>query len=294
MYKKIRKAVIPAAGLGTRFLPATKALPKEMLPIVDTPTIHYIVLEAIKSGIEDILIITNGTKDAMENYFDINFELETRLRQSHKDALADEVHQIAKMANVYYIRQKEPKGLGHAILCAKSFIENEPFAVLLGDDLVVNDTDPALSQLIKAYEKTGTSILGVQEVKHEDTKKYGIIKPASEYKDGLVKVSNFVEKPNPDLAPSNFAVLGRYILTPDIFEALQNTKPGVGGEIQLTDAIKKTMDNENLYAYCFNGTRYDIGDKFGYMKASIDFALKNPETSEKVKDYIIKLAKEFN
>jgi len=293
--KRIRKAVIPAAGLGTSFLPATKALPKEMLPIVDTPTIHYIVQEAIKSGIEDILIITNGTKDAIENYFDINFELETRLRQSHKDGLADEVHQIAQMANVYYIRQKEPKGLGHAILCAKSFIENEPFAVLLGDDLVVNEGTPALQQLIDVYYKTESSVLGVQKVPHNDVKKYGIIKPFdTEITSNIIKVSDFVEKPDVDKAPSDYAVLGRYVLTPDIFDALINTKPGVGGEIQLTDAIKQTMKNNSLYACNFQGQRYDIGDKFGYMKASIDFSLENPETSSKVKDYIIKLAREFD
>ncbi len=288
--KKIRKAVIPAAGLGTRFLPATKALPKEMLPIVDTPTIHYIVKEAIQSGIEDILIITNETKHTMENYFDVNFELETRLRNSGKDKLADEIHQIASMANVYYIRQKEPKGLGHAILCAKSFIEDEPFAVLLGDDLVVSQK-PALGQLIDAYNQTGSSILGIQKVPHDQTYKYGIIKPTSNDHDGkLIQVADFVEKPKVELAPSDYAVLGRYVLTPDIFEALINTKPGVGGEIQLTDAIKATMNNNKLYAYNFEGNRYDIGDKFGYMKASIDFALKNPETSDKVKNYILELA----
>ncbi len=295
MNKKIRKAVIPAAGLGTRFLPATKALPKEMLPIVDTPTIHYIVEEAIKSGIEDFLIITNGTKDAMENYFDINFELETRLKQANKEHLANEVHQIAEMANIYYIRQKEPKGLGHAILCAKDFVGDEPFAVLLGDDLVVNWKNPALSQLISAFEKTKATILGVQEVPHNEVNKYGIVKPVNLSDKGpLIKLNDFVEKPNIDSAPSNYAVLGRYILTPNIFKHLENTLPGVNGEIQLTDAIKANMKEEELYAYNFEGTRYDIGDKFGYMKANIDFSLNNPEISSKVKQYIVELAKQFS
>lgn len=291
--KKVRKLVIPAAGLGTRFLPATKALPKEMLPIVDTPAIHYIVKEAIDAGIEDIIIITNETKHVMENYFDVNFELETRLRQSGKDKMADQVNKIAHMANVYYVRQKEPKGLGHAILCAKSFIGDEPFGVILGDDLVVSEK-PALGQLIEAYNKTGTSVLGVQEVPHDQTYKYGIIKPVSDKNDGkLIQVEDFVEKPKVENAPSDYAVLGRYVLTPDIFDALVNTKPGVGGEIQLTDAIKATMSNHKLYAYNFDGQRYDTGDKFGYMKACIDFSLKNPETSEKVKQYIFDLAKDL-
>ncbi len=288
---KIRKAIIPAAGLGTRFLPATKALPKEMLPIVDTPTIHYIVLEAIKSGIEDIIIITNSTKESMENYFDVNFELETRLRASHKDKLADEVHQIAEMANVYYIRQKEPKGLGHAILCAKTFIGDEPFAVLLGDDLVVNKDEPALKQLIDAYYKVDGNILGVQKVKHDQVNKYGIIDPKGKLiDDNLIPVKDFVEKPAIDKAPSDYAVLGRYVLKPEIFDALEKQTPGVGGEIQLTDAIRKTMDKVNLYGCNFKGTRYDIGDKFGYIKATLDFALEKEELKDKVKDYILHLA----
>jgi UTP--glucose-1-phosphate uridylyltransferase len=292
---RVRKAVIPAAGLGTRFLPATKAMPKEMLPIVDTPTIHFIVEEAIKSGIEDILIITNSTKSSMENYFDVNYELEMRLKEAHKDELADEVHQIASLANVYYIRQKEPKGLGHAILCAKSFIGNEPFAVLLGDDLVVSENKPALAQLMDAYDDKQTTILGVQKVPHAETNKYGIVSPSKEVRpsDKLFKVVDFVEKPPVEKAPSDYAVLGRYILTPDIFEILEHTKPGVGGEIQLTDAIRQTMTTHPLYACNFSGERYDIGDKFGYMKASIDFALKRPDLGPKVRDYIKKLAKDM-
>ncbi len=293
--QRVRKAVIPAAGLGTRFLPATKAMPKEMLPIVDTPTIHFIVEEAIKSGIDDILIITNSTKSSMENYFDVNYELEMRLKQAHKDDLADEVHQIASLANVYYIRQKEPKGLGHAILCAKSFIGDEPFAVLLGDDLVVPQDKPALQQLIDAYNDKQTTILGVQKVPHSETNKYGIVSPSKEVRpqDTLFKVTDFVEKPPVEKAPSDYAVLGRYVLTPDLCEILEHTQPGVGGEIQLTDAIRQTMKNHPLYACNFTGERYDIGDKFGYMKASIDFALKRSDLGPKVRDYIKKLAKDM-
>jgi UTP--glucose-1-phosphate uridylyltransferase len=292
---RVRKAVIPAAGLGTRFLPATKAMPKEMLPIVDTPTIHYIVEEAIKSGIEDILIITNSTKSSMENYFDVNYELEMRLRAAHKDQLADECHQIASLANVYYIRQKEPKGLGHAILCAKSFVGDEPFAVLLGDDLVVPHDKPAIQQLIEAYDDKKCSILGVQKVAHTETYKYGIVSPSKDVRpsDTLFKCVDFVEKPPVDKAPSDFAVLGRYVLTPDIFSILEHTAPGVGGEIQLTDAIRKQMDSAALYACAFSGTRYDIGDKFGYLQATIDFALKRSDLGPKLRDYIRKLAKDM-
>ncbi len=294
---RVRKAVIPAAGLGTRFLPATKAMPKEMLPIVDTPTIHFIVEEAIKSGIEDILIITNSTKSSMENYFDINYELEMRLRNSGKNDLADEVHQIASLANVYYIRQKEPKGLGHAILCAKSFIGDEPFAVLLGDDLVVpeeNNGEPALKQLIDAYNVKNTTILGVQKVAHDQTNKYGIVDPSKEVRpnDKLFKIVDFVEKPPVEKAPSDYAVLGRYVLTPDVFELIEKTKPGVGGEIQLTDAIRAQMKSNSIYACNFTGERYDIGDKFGYIKATLDFALKRPDLAPKVREYIKKLTKD--
>ena len=285
---RVKKAVIPAAGLGTRFLPATKSMPKEMLPIVDTPTIHFIVEEAIKSGIEDILIITNSNKHSMENYFDINFELEQRLKESGKKELADEVHQIASLANVFYVRQKEPKGLGNAILCAKSFIGDEPFAVLLGDDLVVSETKPALRQLISAYEDKKTTILGVQKVKHEEVYKYGIVDPSKEVlpTDANFKIVDFVEKPKVEDAPSDYAVLGRYILTPDIFEKLERTKPGINGEIQLTDAIRMQMKERSLYACKFTGERYDIGDKFGYIKATIDFALKRADLSYKVRDYL--------
>jgi len=292
--KRVTKAVIPAAGLGTRFLPATKSQPKEMLPIVDTPAIHYIVEEAVKSGIEDIMIITNANKHSMENYFDINYELEMRLKEAGKTALADEIHQIASLANVVYTRQKEPKGLGHAILCAKSFVGDEPFSVLLGDDLVVPNNKPALLQLIDAYNDTGNSILGVQKVKHSEVDKYGIVSPSKEIisTNKVFKIVDVVEKPSVDEAPSDYAVLGRYILGPEIFDILAHTQPGHGGEIQLTDAIRKLLKQKAIYACNFEGERYDIGDKFGYIKATIDFSLKRSDLGPKVREYIRKLAAE--
>ena len=287
---KVRKAIIPAAGLGTRFLPATKSMPKEMLPIVDVPTIQYIVEEAVKSGIEEILIITNGNKHSMENHFDVNFELETRLRASNKHKDADLIRKIANMANVYYVRQKEPKGLGHAVSCAKSFVGNEPFAVLLGDDLIVNKNgDPVLKQLIDAHNITNSSVVGVQEVERKNVSKYGVVKPI-EINGRLIQICDFVEKPAVEVAPSNFAVLGRYVLTPEIFEILDNQKPGKGGEIQLTDAIATLMETQKVYAYDFEGLRYDVGDKFGFVKATIDFALDREDLNEATKAYIKELA----
>ena len=290
---KVRKAIIPAAGLGTRFLPATKSLPKEMLPIVDIPIIQYIVEEAVKSGIEEILIITNGSKHSMENHFDVNFELETRLRMSGKDKDADAIRAIANMANVCYVRQKEPKGLGHAVLCAKTFVGNEPFAVLLGDDLIINKGGkPVLKQLIDAYEETYSSVVGVQEVARKDVSKYGVVKPVKE--DGrLIQISDFVEKPAVEVAPSNFAVLGRYVLAPEIFEILETQTPGKGGEIQLTDAIRTLMDKDSVYAYNFEGFRYDVGDKFGFVRATIDFALDREDLGEATKNYIKELAQKL-
>lgn len=292
--KRVTKAVIPAAGLGTRFLPATKSQPKEMLPIVDTPAIHFIVEEAVKSGIEDILIITNSNKHSMENYFDINYELEMRLKNSGKFAQANEIHQIASLANVCYTRQKEPKGLGHAISCAKSFVGDEPFAVLLGDDLVVPHGKPALMQLIDAYNDTGNSILGVQKVKHSEVDKYGIVSPSKEIieTNKVFKVVDVVEKPAIIDAPSDYAVLGRYVLGPEIFKILSKTQPGHGGEIQLTDAIRMLMKQKSIYACNFEGERYDIGDKFGYIKATIDFSLKRSDFGPKVREYIRKLVAE--
>ncbi len=288
---KITKAVIPAAGLGTRFLPATKALPKEMLPIVDTPNIHYIVEEAVKAGITDILIIVSASKEAIENYFDVNPALEMRLKASKKDKEAEEIRAIANMANIVFIRQKEPKGLGDAILYAKSFIGNEPFAVLLGDDLITFDVKPAIGELIDAYYKTQGTILGCKKVSKDLLHKYGVVKPTGSSSGDLFEVCDMVEKPkDPTLAPSDVAVLGRYVLPPEIFQILKNTKPGVGGEIQLTDAIKTSMEKIKCYACVFTGTRYDIGDKFGYIKATIDFALKRPDIGPELQAYINTLA----
>ena len=293
--KRVRKAVIPAAGLGTRFLPATKALAKEMLPIVDIPTIQYIIEEAVASGIEEVLVITNGNKHSMENHFDVNYELEERLKASGKDVQVKMIRDIADMANIYYIRQKEPKGLGHAILCAKTFIGDEPFAVLLGDDVVVNkNSKPALQQLIDVYQQTQSSVVGVQTVAKEDVSKYGIIAPDLTHpKNGrLVKLSNMVEKPKLDEAPSQMAVLGRYVLTPEIFDLLETQGTGAGGEIQLTDAIQRLMDRQAVYAYDFEGVRYDVGDKFGFIKATIDFALDRKELHDEVLAYIKSIAGE--
>ena len=295
MKQKVRKAIIPAAGLGTRFLPATKALAKEMLPIVDTPTIQYIIQEAVDSGIEEILIITNSNKHAMENHFDKNYELESRLLESGKIKQAKEINDIANLANIYYIRQKEPKGLGHAVLCAKSFIGNEPFAVLLGDDVVVNDKKPALRQLIDAYIQKEASVVGVQTVEHKDVNKYGIVRPSKshivECAGRLVKLSDMIEKPPINEAPSDLAVLGRYVLTPKIFELLETQSKGTGNEIQLTDAIKRLMDIQAIYAYDFEGIRYDVGDKFGFIKATIDFALNREDLREQVQEYLRELVK---
>ncbi|CVH77896.1 UTP--glucose-1-phosphate uridylyltransferase [Clostridiales bacterium CHKCI006] len=286
---KVRKAVIPAAGLGTRFLPATKALAKEMLPIVDTPTIQYIIEEAVKSGIEEILIITNSNKHSMENHFDKSYELEERLKASGKDKEVKMINDIANLANIYYIRQKEPKGLGHAILCAKSFIGDEPFAILLGDDVVVNKhSKPALQQLIDAYQQVHASVVGVQTVPLEAVHKYGIVRPSASHPANgrLVKLTDMVEKPKQEEAPSQLAVLGRYVLTPEIFELLETQGTGAGGEIQLTDAIKRLMDRQAVYAYDFEGVRYDVGDKFGFIKATIDFALDRPDLKDQVQQYI--------
>lgn len=294
MKKKIRKAIIPAAGLGTRFLPATKSMPKEMLPIVDVPTIQYIVEEAVASGIEEILIITNSNKHIMENHFDKSFELEQRLLESGKAKEAKLIDDIAHLANIFYIRQKEPKGLGHAVACAKSFIGDEPFAILLGDDVVVNKGGtPALKQCIEAYNQTEASVVGVQTVPEEDVSKYGIVAPSKSRKPHgkLVKLSDMVEKPKQEDAPSRMAVLGRYVLTPDIFELLESQEKGAGNEIQLTDAIKRLMDKQAVYAYDFDGHRYDVGSKFGFVQATIDFALEREELHDQVMSYITDIVK---
>ncbi|WP_017378573.1 UTP--glucose-1-phosphate uridylyltransferase GalU [Paenisporosarcina sp. TG-14] len=276
---KITKAIIPAAGLGTRFLPATKAMPKEMLPIVDKPTIQYIVEEAIASGIEDIIIVTGKGKRAIEDHFDHAFELEETLMKNGKWDMLDSVMETSKV-EIHYIRQKQPLGLGHAIWSARNFIGNEPFAVLLGDDIVEND-DPCLAQLMNQYDKTGKSVIGVKKVPDSDTERYGIIDP-QERNGKLIKVNRFVEKPAAGTAPSNYAIMGRYILTPEIFDFLGKHQVGVGGEIQLTDAIQKLNEVQSVYAYEFEGRRFDVGDKFGFLETTIEFALKRPELKKQL------------
>ena len=278
MSKRVRKAIIPAAGLGTRFLPATKAQAKEMLPIVDKPTLQYIIEEAIESGIEEILIVTGRNKKCIEDHFDRSVELELELENKGKKEMLEMVENISNMVNIHYIRQKEPKGLGHAVHCAKSFIGNEPFAVLLGDDIVDAET-PCLKQMINAYDEYKTTILGVQEVAKENVDKYGIL-DVKHIEDRVYKVKDMVEKPAVEEAPSNIAILGRYIVTPEIFNILENQAPGKGGEIQLTDALQTLATKEAIYAYNFEGRRYDVGDKLGFLEATVDFALKRPELRE--------------
>lgn len=272
---KVRKAVIPAAGLGTRFLPATKAQPKEMLPIVDKPTIQYIVEEAIASGIEDILIVTGRGKRAIEDHFDKSYELEDILKRKGEDELLTLVQSISNLANVNYVRQKEPRGLGHAIFCARSFIGNEPFAVMLGDDIVDSEI-PCLKQMIEVYEKYNTTVLGVQQVAHEDVSKYGIIQ-CTQIDKRIFKIEDMVEKPDQDKAPSNVAILGRYIIEPDIFTCLERVTPGKGGEIQLTDALRMLLSSGTMIAYDFVGKRYDVGNKLGFLQATVEFALKRDD-----------------
>jgi len=284
MNKSVRKAIIPAAGLGTRFLPATKSQPKEMLPIVDKPTLQYIIEEAIESGIEEILIVTGRSKKSIEDHFDRSVELELELEQKGKKEMLKMVQDISNMVNIHYIRQKEPKGLGHAIHCAKSFIGNEPFAVLLGDDIVDAYT-PCLKQLINAYNEYKTTILGVQEVAKEDTNKYGIL-DVKHIEDRVFKVKDMVEKPNVEDAPSNIAILGRYIITPEIFNILEEQEPGKGGEIQLTDALQTLATKETIYAYNFEGRRYDVGDKLGFLEATVDFALKRNELRDEFMEFL--------
>ncbi len=281
---KVKKAIIPAAGLGTRFLPATKAQPKEMLPIVDKPTIQYIIEEAVASGIEEILIITGRNKKCIEDHFDKSVELEMELERSGKSELLELVQDISGMVDIHYIRQKEPKGLGHAIYCAKTFVGKEPFAVLLGDD-VVDSEKPCLKQLIDCYNEYKTSILGVQQVPHENVNKYGIVN-GIHIEDRVYKVKDLVEKPSVEEAPSNVAILGRYIITPAIFEILENTKPGKGGEIQLTDALKTLIQQEAMYAYNFEGRRYDVGDKLGFLEATVEYALKRDDLRDSFIDYL--------
>lgn len=285
---KVKKAVIPAAGLGTRFLPATKAQPKEMLPIVDKPTIQYIIEEAVASGIEEILIITGRNKRAIEDHFDKSVELEQQLKDTGKNDMLQMVEDISKMAEIYYIRQKEPKGLGHAINCARTFVGEEPFAVMLGDDVVYGDK-PCLKQLIECYNEYKTTVLGVQKVSNEDVYKYGIV-DGKHIENNVYKVKDLVEKPDVEEAPSNIAILGRYIITPKIFEILSTIEPGKGGEIQLTDALKKLSLEEAIYAFDFEGRRYDVGDKLGFLEATTEFALRRDEIKDDFKKYILSIA----
>lgn len=290
--QKVTKVVIPAAGFGTRFLPATKSLPKEMFPIVDTPTLQYVVEEAVKSGITDVLIILGKNKKCIEDHFDYAVELENLLAKAGKNAEIKVVRDIADMANFHYIRQKEMKGSGHAILLAKAFVGNEPFGVIYGDDVVYNPTSPALSQLIKAYETTGKTIVGCQNVPREEAIKYGVVQP------GLVKgryteIKGFVEKPPIDKLPSTLASMGRYVLTPDIFDILETTPPSPSGEIYLTDAILTLANTSGAYAYDFEGKRYDVGDKVGYIEASIEYGLRDDTINAKLKDYLKKIVSTF-
>ncbi|GGN66544.1 UTP--glucose-1-phosphate uridylyltransferase GalU [Oceanobacillus indicireducens] len=277
--KKVKKAIIPAAGLGTRFLPVTKAMPKEMLPILDKPTIQYIVEEAIESGIEDIIIVTGKGKRAIEDHFDHNYELEQNLLNKEKYDVLEKVNHASNI-DLHYIRQKDPKGLGHAVWCARKFIGDEPFAVLLGDDIVQAET-PGLKQLIEQYDETGSSVVGVQQVSENETDRYGIVDPGE--KEGRrYKVNKFVEKPAKGTAPSNLAIMGRYVFTPEIFDLLSKHEIGAGGEIQLTDAIEKLNEIRSVYAYDFAGKRFDVGEKTGFVKTTIDFALEDPEMKDEL------------
>lgn len=281
---KIRKAIIPAAGLGTRFLPATKAMPKEMLPILDKPTIQYIVEEAVNAGIEDIIVITGKHKRAIEDHFDNQKELEMILEKKEKTDLLKKVQYSSELANMFYVRQKGQKGLGHAIWSAKQFIGNEPFAVLLGDDIVQSET-PAIKQLMEQYDRTKKSIIGVQTVNEDETHRYGIVDPINS-NHRLFSVRKFVEKPNIGTAPSNLAIMGRYILTPNIFDYLEKQEIGAGGEIQLTDAIENLNSDDCVYAYDFEGDRYDVGEKLGFVKTTIKFALNDKEMSKDITEFI--------
>ena len=285
---KVRKAVIPAAGLGTRFLPATKAMPKEMLPIVDKPTIQYIIEEAIASGIEEILIITGKSKRAIEDHFDRSAELEAELEKKKNDELLKIVKDVSEMVDIHYIRQKEARGLGHAIYCARTFVGNEPFAVLLGDDVVYNQEVPCLKQMMDCYDEYQTSVLGVQTVRDEDVCKYGIV-DGSRVSDKVYTVKDLVEKPAVHEAPSNVAILGRYIINPGIFDILAETKPGKGGEIQLTDALKELALKEDMYTYDFEGKRYDVGNKQGFLEATVEHALRREDLRDEFLEYLVKV-----
>jgi UTP--glucose-1-phosphate uridylyltransferase len=289
---RVKKAIIPAAGLGTRFLPATKAQPKEMLPIVDKPTIQYIVEEAVASGIEDILIITGRNKRAIEDHFDKSFELEVTLEKKGEKELLEMVRAVSDMVNIHYVRQKEAKGLGHAVYCAKSFINNEPFAVLLGDDMVYSEK-PCLRQLLEKFEVCQSTILGVQPVAWDEVDKYGIITGRMN-KEGMYEVKDLVEKPKIGEAPTNIAILGRYIITPTIFDILANTPVGARGEVQLTDALRELVRIEKVFAYAFEGVRYDVGNKLGFLKATVEHALRREELKEPFQEYLQNICKEWS
>lgn len=290
MYKKVRKAVIPAAGLGTRFLPATKALAKEMLPIVDIPTLDYQVNEAVKAGVEEIILIISKAKEDIKKHFSREEEYENYLLSKGKVEEANIIKEIATRAKITYVYQNEMLGLGHAILCTKEAVGNEPFIVILGDDLIINEGgDNVSTQMVKVYNETGASVIGCQEVLPENVSKYGIMALKSELKDRKALLSDMVEKPALEVAPSRLACLGRYLLTPEIFRELENTKPGKGGEIQLTDAIKTLAQKEDVYVYDFIGRRYDVGDKYGFVEATIDFALKRDDMRDKVLNHIKEL-----
>lgn len=287
----IRKAIIPAAGLGTRVLPASKSMPKEMLPIVDKPAIQYIVEEAVKAGITDILIITNRGKGIIEDHFDHSFELEALLEKKGKTDILGDVKKPSDLANIYFIRQKEAKGLGHAVLCAKSFVGNEPFAVLYGDDVILGE-DPTIGQLIRAYDKHNKGVVGIKEVSKKDIVKYSSMK-VENINDNVYSVTDMIEKPAPGEEFSNFSILGRCVLTPEIFEILENTPLGAGNELQLTDAMKTLARRDGMIGVDFVGTRYDMGNKFGILKANIEVGLNHPEVKDELKNYLKELAKEI-
>lgn len=288
--KQVRKAIIPAAGLGTRFLPATKALAKEMLPIVDKPTIQFIVEEARKSGIQDIVVVDGKNKRSIEDHFDSNPELEDNLRDKHKDEMLKLVQETTDI-NIYFIRQSHPRGLGDAVLTARDFIGDEPFVVMLGDDLnnINNNGTPLTKELIDSYHETGASTLAVMRVPHEDTSKYGVINPSKEVKPGLFNVTSFVEKPDPKDAPSDLAIIGRYVFTPEIFDVLAKTKPGKGNEIQLTDAINTLNKTQRVFTHEYKGDRYDVGNKFGWIETNIEYGLNHPEVKDELREYIKEL-----
>lgn len=281
---RVRKAVFPAAGLGTRFLPATKAQPKEMLPIVDKPTIQYVVEEAVQSGIQDVIIVTGRGKNAIEDHFDRSLELEHVLLQKGKTDLVAEIQKISSLISVSYIRQKEPLGLGHAILVTRNLVGNEPFAVFLGDD-IIDSSVPCMAQMLRAFQRHSGAIVAVQEVTRQEVRHYGII-DGVQVSDGIFEVKDMVEKPDPEKAPSNLAIIGRYILPPQIFDLLEETKPDEGGEIQLTNALRTLLKTQRIYGYRFEGKRYDAGNKLGFLKATVEFALKRPDLAQEFAEYL--------